>query len=72
MSRQKIACRDKIWEECNKSIETKKDNVATRFVSWKSTSGRTCHDIKAPVATLKTRREQKFCRDKVSYVVTRN
>ena len=33
MSRQKIACRNKTWEECNKSIETKKVNVATRFVS---------------------------------------
>ena len=39
-------CRDKTWEECNKSAETKKDNVATRFVSWMSTSGRSCHDTK--------------------------
>ena len=37
MSRQKIACRDRTWEECNKSAETKKVNVVTRFVSWMST-----------------------------------
>ena len=32
------------------------------------TSGRTCRDIKAPVATLKTRKKQKFClkREKVT------
>ena len=29
MSRQKTACRDITWEECNKSAETKRDNVAT-------------------------------------------
>ena len=72
MSRQKTACRDRTWEECNKSAETKKDNVATRFVSWMSTPGRTCHDIKAPVAILETRRKHKSCRNKVSYVATRN
>ena len=49
MSRQKIACRNKTWEECNKSIETKKVNVATRFVSWMSTPGRTYRDIKSLV-----------------------
>ena len=72
MSRQKTACRDRTWEECNKSVETKKDNVTTRFVSWMSTSGTTCRNIKAPIATLKTERKHKFCRDKVSYVATRN
>ena len=72
MSRQKTACRDRTWEECNKSIETKKDNVATRFVNWMSTSGRTCRNIKALVATLKTGRKHKLCRDKVSYFATRN
>ena len=72
MLRQKTTCCNRTWEECNKSAETKRDNVATRFVSWMSTSGRTYHDIKAHVATLKTRREQKFCRDKVSYIVKRN
>ena len=35
--------------------ETKKINVATRFVSWMSTPGRTCRDIKAHVATLETK-----------------
>ena len=54
MSRQKIACRDRTWEECNKFAETKKVNVATRFVSWMSTPGRTCRDIKSPIATLET------------------
>ena len=44
MSQQKIACRDRTREECNKSAETKKVNVATRFVSWMSTPGRTCRD----------------------------
>ena len=72
MSRQKTACRDKTCEECNKSAKTKRDNVATRFVSWMSTSGRTCRGIKAPITTLKTGREHKFYRDKVSYVATRN
>ena len=33
MSQQKIACRDRTWEECNKLVETKKVDVATRFVS---------------------------------------
>ena len=71
MSRPKTACRDRTWEECNQLVETKKDNVATRFVIWMPTSGRTCCDIKALVATLETGRKQKFCRDKVSYVATR-
>ena len=57
MLRQKTACRDRTWEECNKLAKTKRDNVETRFVSWMSTSGRTCCDIKAHVMTLKTGRE---------------
>ena len=72
MSRQNIACHDRTWEECNKPVETKKDNVATRFVSLISTLRRTYGDIKAPVSTMETRRKQKLCRDKISYVVTRN
>ena len=72
MLQQKIACRDKTWEECNKSAEIKKVNIATRFVSWMSTPGSTCRDIKALVVTLETGRKQKFYRDKVSYVATRN
>ena len=71
MLRQKIACRDRTWEECNKSFEIKKDDVATRFVSWMSTLGRAYRDIKAPVATLETGRKHKFYHDKVSYVTTR-
>ena len=72
MSRQKTACRDRTWEECNKSVETKKGNVEIRFFSWISTSGTTCCDIKAPIATLKIGRKHKLCRDKVSYIVTIN
>ena len=72
MSQQKTACRDRTWEECNKSVEIKKDNVATRFVNWMSTPGKTYHDIKAPVTTLETGRKQKIYRDKVSCVATRN
>ena len=72
MSRQKIACRDRTWEESMKSVETKKVNVATRFVSWMSIPRRTCHDIKALVATLETRRKRISYLDKVFYVVTRN
>ena len=72
MSRQKTACRDRTWEECNKPTETKKDNIATRFVSWISTPGRTYRNIKAPISTMETRRKLKLCRDKISYVVTRN
>ena len=64
MSRQKIACRDRTWEECNKSTETKKVNVATRFVIWMSTPRRTCRDIKAHVATLETK-------ESINFVVTR-
>ena len=45
MSRQKIMRRDRTWEEFNKSAETKKVNVVTRFVSWMSTLGRTCRDM---------------------------
>ena len=71
MSQQKTVCHDRTWEECDKS-ETNKENVATRFVSWMSTPGRTCPDIKALVVTLETGRKQKFYRNKVSYVVTRN
>ena len=55
MSQQKIACRDRTWEECNKSTETKKVNVEIRFFSWMSTLGRTCLDIKALIATLETK-----------------
>ena len=55
MSGQKIACREKTWEECNKSTETKKLNIATRFVSWMSTPGRTYRDIKVLVTTLETK-----------------
>ena len=65
-------CRDRTWEECNKSVKTKKDNVVTRFVNWMSKPGRTCHDIKAHVATLETGRKEKFYRYKISYVTTRN
>ena len=72
MSQQKIVCRNRTWEECNKLAETKRDNVATRFVRWMSTSGRTCRDIEAPVATLKTGREQNFYCDNVSYVAMRS
>ena len=64
MSQQKIVCHDRIWEECNKSAETKKVNVVTRFVSWMSTLGRTYCDIKAHVATLEIGRKKKSCRDK--------
>ena len=64
MSQQKIACRDRTWVECNKSTETKKVNVATRFVIWMSTPGRTCRDIKAHVATLETK-------ESINFVVTR-
>ena len=31
MSRKKTACRNRKWEEYNKSAETKKVNVATKF-----------------------------------------
>ena len=41
MSQQKIVCHDRTWAECNKLAETKKINVATRFVSWMSTLRRT-------------------------------
>ena len=57
MSRQMTACRDRTWEECNKSDETKKDNVVTRFVNWMTTLRRTCRDIKALVTTLETGRK---------------
>ena len=72
MLRQKIVCRDRTWEESNKSVGTKKFNVATRFVSWMSTPRRICRDIKAHVATLEKGRKHKLYRDKVSCVVTRN
>ena len=72
MLRQKTACRDRRWEECNKLAETKKVNVATRFVSWMSTPRKTYRDIKAHVVTLETGRKQKFYHNKVSYVLTRN
>ena len=55
MSRQKVGCRNKTWEECNKSAETKKVHVTIRFVSWMSTPGRTCRDIKALVTTPETK-----------------
>ena len=72
MSQQKTASCDRTWEECNKSAKTEKYNVVTRFVSWMSTSGRTCHNIKAHVTTLETGRKHKIYRDKVSCVMTRN
>ena len=60
MSQQKIACRDRTWEECNKSTETKKVNVEIRFFSWMSTLGRTCLDIKALIATLETKESKNY------------
>ena len=60
MSLQKIVCHDKTWEECNKSAETKKINVAIRLVSWMSTPGRTCRNIKAHVATLETKESRNY------------
>ena len=71
-SRQKTACHDRTWEECNKSAETNKYNVAMRFVNWMSTPGRTCRNIKASATTLEIGRKQKFYHDKVSYVTKRN
>ena len=53
MSQQKTVFHNITWEECNKSAETKRDNVATRFVCLMSTSGRTCRDIKALIEILK-------------------
>ena len=69
MSRQKIMCHDRTWEECNKSSETKKINVATRLVSWMSTPGRTYRDIKAPVATVETKESRNSV--KTRYLVSR-
>ena len=46
MLRQKIACRDKTGEECNKLAEIRKVNVVTRFVSWMSAPRRTCREKK--------------------------
>ena len=57
MLRQKTSCHDRTWEECNKLVVTKKVNVVTRFVNWMSTPGKTCRDIKAPIATLQTGRK---------------
>ena len=45
MSRQKTACCDRTREECNKLVETEKVNVATRFISWMSTPGRTYREV---------------------------
>ena len=70
--RQKITCHDITEEECNKSVETRKVNVVTRFFSWMLAPRRTCRDIKAPIMTQETGRKQKFCHDEVSYVATRN
>ena len=63
-------CRDKKWEESNKSAETKKVYVVTRFFSRMSTPGRICRDKEAPVATNKTGRKHKFYRDKGSSITT--
>ena len=60
ISRQKTAFHDRTWEECNKSAKAKKYNVATRFVSWMSTLGRTCRYIKAHVTTLETKESRNF------------
>ena len=69
MSRQKIVCHYRTWEECNKPVETKKINVATRFVNWMSTPGRTCRDIKTPVATLETKESRNSIA--IRYLVSR-
>ena len=64
MSRQKIACRDRTWEECNKSAEIKKVNVATRFINWMSTSKRTCRDIGNSKKAKILSRQGILCHDK--------
>ena len=64
MSIQKTACRDKTWEECNKSTEIKKNNVATRFVSWTSTPRRTYRDTRNRKKVEILLRQGILCRDK--------
>ena len=64
MLRQKTACRNRTWEERNKLAETKRDNVATRFVNWMSTLGRTCRDIKNWKREEDMSRQGILCRDK--------
>ena len=46
MLQQNIACRNIIGEEFNKSVETRKVNVVTRFVNWMSAPRRTCRDTR--------------------------
>ena len=73
MLQQKTACRDRKWGEYDKFAETKKIYVATRlFVNRMSTPRRTYRNKEAPVATNEPGRKQKFCREKVSSVMTRN
>ena len=58
LSRKKIVCSDRKWEEYDNSAETKKVYVATRFFSRMSTPGRIFHDKEAPIATNETDRKQ--------------
>ena len=51
--------------EKNVTNELRKREMMLRqgFLCWMSKPGGTCHDIKAPVATLTSGREQNLCRD---------
>ena len=63
-------CRDRKWEESDKSVETKKVYVAIRFFNGLSTQGRICSDKEAHVTTNETGRKLKFCCDNASFVTT--
>ena len=72
-------CRHKIQRvvtkhEKNVTSQLRQREIMLRqgFLCWMSKLGGTCRDIKASVTTLEKRRKQRFCRDKVSYVATRN
>ena len=70
LSQHKGVIIDRKWEESNKSIETKKVYVATRFFSKMLTLGRTFRDKEAPASTNETGRKQNFYRGKGSSVTT--
>ena len=55
----------------NVTSQLRQRKIMLRQGLWMSTPGRTCRSKKAPVATLETRRKQKLCRDKASYVAIR-
>ena len=77
LSIEEELCRDKrqrvaTEHEKNETSQQRQREMMLRqgFLWWMSKPRGTCHDIKAPIATLETNRRQNLCHDKISPIAT--